>query len=321
MIRTGFIVLVLAMISGCGNKGSKQESGDNGYSFEKLSARFKSITPPYQLSDTGFLKNKDTGTLRFREFESFIPDSIRQKIFGKSTAIRYVPLVQMKPSEQTALYLVKAMSGNKKAALLIAFQDGEPQAVLPFLVPDNDPTTSQLSSIDKSYVITKHISQQKASVPLREGREVYEYDDASKLFSFILHNPLNIENAEVVNPIDTFPRKHKYAGDYAKDKKNFVSIRDGRHPNQLQVFMHLEKNKGACTGEIKGELLITSPTTAIYRQGGDPCVLSFRFSGSSLTVREDEGCGAHRGLDCVFDGTYPKKKESKPKPSAKKKSR
>lgn len=319
MIRTGFMVLVLALISGCGNKESKDEPEDNGYSFENLSARFNSITPPYKLSDTGLQKNKDTNTLRFREFENFIPDSIRTKIFGKSPSIRYVPLVQMKPTEQTSLFLVKAMTRNKKAAFLIAFQEGEPQAVLPFLVPDNDPTTTQLSSIDASYVITRHISQQKANVPLKEGREVYEYDETSKLFSFILHNPLNIENTEVVNPIDTFSRKHKHAGDYVKDKKNFVSIRDGRHPNQLQVFMHLEKNKGACTGEIKGELLITSPTTAIYRQGGDPCVLSFRFSGSSLIVKEDEGCGAHRGIDCVFDGTYPRKKESKPKSSSKKK--
>ncbi len=311
----------MAFVAGCGNKEERDDTDGAGYSFEKLSAQFKKITPPYQLSDTGFLKNKDTTTLRFSEFGSFVSDSLITKIFGKKANVRYVPLVQMNPTDKTGLYLVKAVSDRKKAAIMIAFGEGEPMAVLPFIVPDNDPTTSQLSSIDKSFIITKYVGQQKKGVPLKEGREVYEYDEDSKSFSFILHDPLNIETAEVVNPIDTLPGKHKHSGDYVKDKKNFVSIRDGRHPNQLQVFMHLDKNKSACTGEIRGDLLITSPTTAIYRQGGDPCVLSFRFYGSTLTVKEDEGCGAHRGIDCVFDGTYPRKKPSKTKTSTRKKTR
>lgn len=310
MIRTGLIVLVMALV-GCGNKESQEELDDGSYSYEKLSSRFKTITPPYQLSDTGFLKNKDTALLRFTEFASFISDSIKTKLFGKNAKIRFTAMVQMKPADETSLYMVKAVSGKKKAALLMAFQDGEPQAILPFLVPDSDPTTSQLSSIDRSFVVYKYIRQQKPGSLLKEGREVYEYDAVSKTFSHILSDPFNIENADVVNPIDTFPRNHKYSGDYIKDKKNFISIRDGRYENQLRVFIHIEKKNG-CKGELKGELLITSPTQAIYRQGGDPCVLSFRFSKSALILKEDEGCGAHRGLDCVFDGSYPKKKELKP---------
>ncbi len=33
---------------------------------------------------------------------------------------------------------------------------------------------------------------------------------------------------ELLNPIDTFLRKHKYAADYGSGKLNLVSIRDGR---------------------------------------------------------------------------------------------
>lgn len=121
----------------------------------------------------------------------------------------------------------------------------------------------------------------------------------------------------MINPIDTFPRKHKFSGDYGKDKKNIVSIRDGRYPNQLMVFVHLDKDDGACTGELKGTLLLTSSTAGIYREGGDPCMMSFRFSGNSVVIKEDQGCGAHRGLDCSFDGTYARKKEAKPKPPKK----
>lgn len=316
MLRIGLVCLLV--ISACGSKENQEDAvDDGGYSYEKFSARFKTITPPYQLSDTGFLKNRDTSTLRYSEFDSFINDSIRSRIFGKGAKIRYVPLVQMKPSEETSLYVVKATSGNKRAAFLMAFHKGEPGDVIPFIVPDNDPSTTQLSSVDRSYVITKAVSQLKGAAPVKEGRDVYEYDVASAKFSWILTNPLNIENTEVINPIDTLARTHKFSGDYEKDKKNFISIRDGRYPNQLQVFLHIE-NKTGCSGEIKGDLLLTG-SNAIYRQSGDPCALTFRFAGNTVTVTEEEGCGAHRGLDCSFNGSFPRKKTVKPKAATAKK--
>jgi hypothetical protein len=113
---------------------------------------------------------------------------------------------------------------------------------------------------------------------------------------------------DLINPIDSFPKKNKLSGDYFRDNSSFISVRDGRHPNQLMVFIHFE-NANGCSGEFKGELLLTSPNYAIYRQGGDPCVLSFRFSPLSITLKEDEGCGSHRGLDCLFQGSFHKKKE------------
>jgi hypothetical protein len=78
------------------------------------------------------------------------------------------------------------------------------------------------------------------------------------------------------------------------------------------IFIHIEKKEG-CSGEMKGDVLLTSANTGIYRQGGDPCVLSFRFTSSSVIVREDEGCGSHRGVDCAFDGSFPRKKATKSK--------
>jgi hypothetical protein len=162
--------------------------------------------------------------------------------------------------------------------------------------------------------VTRLISQRQTAA---EGKDVYEYDAATKQFSLILTDPLNKKAGDVINPIDTLPRKHKFAGDYVRDKKNFISVRDGRYPNQLLVFVHVDKNQGECTGELKGDLLLTSATTAIYRQGGDPCVMSFRFSSSSVTISEDEGCGSHRGLDCSFNGSFTKKKAAKPKSTKK----
>jgi hypothetical protein len=131
-------------------------------------------------------------------------------------------------------------------------------------------------------------------------------------------DPLNDANLEVINPIDTLSRKRKYTGDYLKDKKNYISVRDSKYPNQLMFFIHMKSDDNDCDGELKGEMLVTSSTTAIYRQGGDPCVMSFSFSSNTVTVKEDEGCGSHRGLNCSFNGRYSLKKESNSKKIRKK---
>ncbi len=46
------------------------------------------------------------------------------------------------------------------------------------------------------------------------------------------------------------------------------------------------------------------------RTAADPCVLQFNFTPSSVTIKEMEGCGSHRGLHCVFEGTFARKKET-----------
>ena len=316
MYRCGFVLICMLWMA-CGDDKKKQGDDETGFSYETFSGRFKTISPPYQLSDTGLLNNRDTASIRNATFIRFLPDSLKNIVIGRGTKPRFIPLAHMNVSDETDLYFVKVQNGNKKVALIYAFDKEQFTAVFPFLVPDNDPTTTQLSVIDKALAITKNITQRRQNTITGEGKEVYDYDPSLRQFTLILTNPLNA-TAEVINPIDTFTKKHRFAGDYIKNKKNFVSVRDGRYPDQLMVYVHVDKNEGGCTGELKGDLLFTSPTTAVYRQGGDPCVMTFRFSAGSVTVQEKEGCGSHRGIECSFDGSYPRKKEVKPKTPAKK---
>jgi hypothetical protein len=110
------------------------------------------------------------------------------------------------------------------------------------------------------------------------------------------------------------PRKHKFSADYTNGKMNLVSIRDGRRSDRISFFIHFEKNNGECTGELKAEATIRSSTMAEYRAPGDPCVLQFRFSNNMVILKEAEACGNHRGLRCLYDGSFTKKKEpAKPK--------
>jgi len=283
MLRTG-IVLIGFVLWSC-NSGKKD---NNGFSYEKFSELFPPERSSYQISDADLLSNKDTTAIRSAEFAKFIPDSIKRTLFGKTARVKYIALARIKAPENTSYYIVKAIGGNKRAALLLPFTDGRFDVVFPFLIPDNDPATTQTSSVDRSNAIIKAISQRKSSGDVAEGREVYQYVPEAKQFTLLLTNPIN-NTAEVINPIDTLPRKHKFSGDYLKDKKNFVSIRDGRSDKELLFFIHIEN--GDCSGEIKGSLLLTSSATAVYRQGGDPCQLSFRFSANSVSVKEDGGCG------------------------------
>jgi len=308
--------LCLALIS-CRNSKPK-ETTEKGFSYSAFSGIFKKLTLPYQLSDTGLLKNRDTTTIRVADFSSLVPDSLKNNFFGKGSKVRYIAVGYFPGTDHVNFYVVKGQSAQKRVAFLMAFSGEVYSGMLPFLVPDADPSTSQVSVVDRSLSIQKNVTRKTGGVVTGEGKDVYDYDAAENNFALILTNPLN-SSAVIINPIDTFSRKHKFAGDYLKDKKNYVSVRDGRYPNQLQVYIHLEKNDGGCTGELKGDLLLTSSTTAIYRQGGDPCVLSFRFSSTSVVVKEDEGCGSHRGLDCLFDGSFSRKKETKPKQTTKKK--
>ncbi|MGZ3844518.1 MAG: hypothetical protein ACXVBH_00585 [Flavisolibacter sp.] len=301
MIRTGVVLLVILLWS-CGNG----KTDENGFSYEKFAGLFPKEQAAYQLSDADLLSDRDTAVIRSPEFAKFISDSLKNKLFGKGTKVRYVAMARVKAPKNTTYYIVKASGGGKKVALLMPFTNDQFDVAFPFLVPDNDATTSQLSSIDKSNAIIKAVSQKKSAGDIAEGREVYQYVPGARKFTLLLTNPLN-NIAEVINPIDTLARKHRFSADYMKDKKNYISIRDGRSSNELLFFIHIEK--GDCSGEIKGTLLLTASNRAVYRQSGEPCQLSLQFLGNAITVKEGGGCGSRRGLDCSFDGTYNRKKE------------
>jgi hypothetical protein len=120
------------------------------------------------------------------------------------------------------------------------------------------------------------------------------HDEAGQ-FLLIITDPLDDRIQEVINPIDTFARKNKFAADYIKDKMNLVSIRDDNKAGKINFYIHFDRNSGECTGELKGVANITSANTAVYQQQGDACSIQFNFSSSSVSLKENQECGAHRG--------------------------
>jgi hypothetical protein len=167
--------------------------------------------------------------------------------------------------------------------------------------------------MDKKLSIFKTVQRKNADGTISEGKDVYILNNEARSFMLIVTDQLDEKPAELINPIDTLPRKNKLSADYATGKVNLVSVRDGHRPDRIRFFIHFEKNNHECTGELKGEAMLRSPTIAEYRTGSDPCILQLSFTSSSVTIKEIEGCGSRRGLHCSFDGTYPRKKEVKHK--------
>ncbi|MCU7550384.1 hypothetical protein OCK74_14780 [Chitinophagaceae bacterium LB-8] len=311
-IGIGFLIFT-AVVVGCGNNKQEQQEEKN-FQYQDFTEKFKSATVPFQLSDTALINNKDTAQIRDKSFSSLVPDSTKTKLFGKNASVKYVPLAKIAVPGAETYYIVKASAGSKKSALLFSFnKDHEFGGVFPFLIPDEESATSQVSTIDKAYSISRSVFRKQPNDVIAEGKDVYVYNNDAKAFTLIMTDVLDERSEALVNPIDTLPASQKWTGDYTKDNRNIVSVRDGRKPNSLLVFIHFEKNKGQCNGELKGDAEMSGANSAVYRQGGDPCVLQLTFSANSVALKELEGCGSRRGLECSFDGTFKRKKTDKDK--------
>ncbi|MFI5133507.1 MAG: hypothetical protein ACHQEB_04180 [Chitinophagales bacterium] len=309
------LFMALALLVSCKHKKKPLLSGDEPVEVNDFMGSFREMKLPFQLADTSVNK-KDNDSLRisYKVFTQFVPDTVINKIFGKGVKPKFFPMGKVTVPKQEIYLFAKGVSGEKKIALIAGF-DKKQQfiAAMLLLYPDEYASTQQVSGIDKKFSIFKAIQRKNADGTVSDGKDVYILNNDGKNFMLIVTDQLDVKPAELLNPIDTLPRKNKLSADYATGKLNLVSVRDGRKPDRIRFFIHFEKNGQECTGELKGEAMLKSPTMAEYRSGGDPCILQLNFTPSTVTIKEIEGCGSHRGLHCVFEGTYPKKREVKHK--------
>ena len=308
-----FLLLAVIIIIGCKRK-KHSLSGEDPVEFDDFVDSYPAVQLPYQLTDTVLNKKEnDSLLISNRIFTQFVPDSIIGTP-GKNGTPKIYPLARIENSKNGKFLIAKIVLGEKKCAYIIAFDNNNQFAgSLPFMRPDDDRSTRQVSSIDKQLSINKAVSRTNKDGAVSDGRDVFGYNKDAHQFNLVMTDVLDENAVELINPIDTFSKKNKFSGDYLIDKKNIVSIRDSKKPGSFIFFVHLEKNLGDCTGELKGAASFSNPNTAVYRAGGDPCVLQFSFVANSVSLKEIEGCGSRRDLNCSFNGNYPKKKELKPK--------
>ena len=307
------LFVALVFITGCKHKKKLSLSGDEPVAVSDFIDFFQQIKLSYQFTDTDLQKKeKDSLLVSYKIFTQFVPDSILNKVYGKGVKPKIYALGKTEAPKAETYLFVKTVTNDKKAFFILSFDTKQKfTAAMTALRPDNNNATLQSVTMDKKYTITKTVLLKSADGTSSEGKDVYVLNADSKIFMLIMTDALNDKVTELINPIDTLTRKHKLAADYGPGKMNLVSIRDGRKNDRLTFFIHFEKNNGECTGELKGEAFLKSPTTAEYREGGDPCILKFTFSSTSVSLKE-ENCGSRRGMQCSFDGSFGRKKWVKP---------
>jgi hypothetical protein len=303
----------LFLLAGCGQKKKVSLSGQDPVDVNDFIASFQPLKPPYQFSDTVVAKKRrDSLLISPKVFMQFVPDTVLGKVFDENLNVKIYPIGRVVGSNKENYLFLKAFSSDQKAAFLVCFDKKNKFLTgMTALEPDDNPATQQLFNIDKRFTISKTIIRKNANGTISDGKDVYVLNESGRNFTLIMTDALDEKAIDMINPIDTASRKQKFSADYIKDKRNLVSIRDDKKTDRVHFFIHFEQNNGACTGELKGEAIFISPKTAIYHGSGDPCQLQMDFTSSTVTLKEIGGCGSHRGIDCVFEGTFNRKKEIK----------
>jgi len=308
------LILIPAIVLSCKHK-KPSLAGEDPVEVGDFIEFFQPVRLAYQFSDSVLQKKeKDSLLINFKVFTQFIPDSVLRKVFIKGIKPKLYPLGRVDvPGAETYLF-VKAVMGDNRAVIILCF-DKKQQFItgMPVLRPDPSASIMQSVVMDKKYILTKTVLRKNPDGSMSEGKDVYILNTDAKNFMLIMTDALGDKITELINPIDTLPRKNKWSADYTIGNMNMVAIRDGRKNDRLAFFIHFEKNSGECTGELKGEAMIKSSSLAEYRKDGDPCVLRFNFTSNSVVLKEEEGCGSHRGLHCLFNGSFPRKKEIRKK--------
>ena len=309
MRKLFLLVFVIAYFASC--KNSKADlSGNEKVSADDFLKAFHEINLPAIIVDTALGKFGDSVNISKSVFKQFVPDSAFEKFAASDQAIiRPAGIIHKKEKD----FLLATFLASKKIQLVVFVLDDKHKflALLPLLnTLQRDEYKHSVSITEEpTFIFKKEKISNNTSLYSRNG---YAYSEASNSFTEVLHdsNEDTAKNSEIINPIDTFPSTNKFSGDYMSDKKNFISVRDGKNALTYTFFIHFEKNNGDCVGELKGIMTLTNEKNAVFTESGGPCMIDFKFSGSAIKVKEQGNCGNHRGITCPFDFTFKKKTTS-----------
>ncbi|MDF2189999.1 hypothetical protein [Paraflavitalea sp. CAU 1676] len=313
-MKSYFLLLpVFLLIVACkGKKTSLQD--DETVTVKEFIEFFPESPLPIRIADTTLLK-KSTDSLQigYKIFKQFIPDSLIQADFGKGVTPKLFPLGRTQEDGKETYLFIKATTGAKRVGYLACFnKDNEFLKMMPLVKQGFDQYSSTYGMLDRKFQITTYYEKKRANNETTFKRNVYIYNSGANEFTLILTEPNEEIIENVINPIDTLPIKNKFSGDYVKDKKNFIAVRDGKRASEPLVFIHFEKSD--CRGEVKGVARFVSASVAVFQESGNPCTIEFTFSANRVVIKETGGCGSYRDIKCFFEGSYPKKKApAKPK--------
>ena len=315
-MRNWYWLAVLCCVMACSEKKTDL-SGNTPLKINDFNKVFKTVELPISLSDTNLTTTRDTLEIGAKALAQFVPDSVVEKIISSKDkkAILY-PLLKIEKETEYYLLLNVHHPNNDEIAVVVF---SKKNAYLDYKI-----ITNFLKEHKGSRHYGKSVSINKEPTFLVEENKmddenvlVYEkngwaYTDNHFRLIYFDSNK-KPESKSIINPIDTLATNNMYSGDYARDNKNFISLRDFTGvANKYQFFMHFEKKEGTCIGELKG-LLNFNKNQATYTEKGDPCIIHFTITGQIIKIKEDGNCGNHRNMTCYFNDSYDKKRKPKKK--------
>ncbi len=308
-------LLILLALIGC-TENKTDLSGDTPLKINDFNKAFKSIELPLRLNDTNLATITDTIKIGKNALKQFVPDSVLDAIVSnKSKNAILFPIGKIEKESEYYLLINKREAKSQEVAV-ITFS--KKNVFLGFKVLTQFDLTHTGSQFDgktllinkePTFLVEENKLDQEQGLPNEKKGWAYT-EDGFRLIYFDTN--IKPEQKAILNPIDTLPTDNTYSGDYARDKKNFISLRDFGNPNKYQFFMHFEKKEGTCVGELKG-LLNFNKNQATYSEKGDPCTIQFTITGNIIKIKEDGNCGNHRNMTCYFNDSYDKKRKPKAK--------
>ncbi len=315
-------VLFFTVLSAC--KEKKKQSGEQPLQVLDLFQAYQPLKLPFSVADSSMNEVADTSSIDYTVFSRFIPDTVFNNPFKKDRNLTIQPVGKIEVKNKETYLATLVSSKNRSAIYLSVFNKNKFSTSMPIIISNND-NAADGASIDKklSIVLNREWTEKK---DILYRRIIYAYNNIGMFTTILTETNEERKNADaaIINPLDTFPKRNKYSGDYTEGKKKFLSIRDGKTANQYLFFVHFENNseEEECGGELKGQFNMVSDKAGVFSQAGDPCGIDLTFSSNQVRVKENGSCGNHRGIKCFFNDTYTRKKEAKliaNKPSAKKK--
>lgn len=314
-MRKGYFILLSCFLMACSEK-VPDLTGNTPITINDFNKVFKVANLPVTISDSNLRRFTDTLIIGRKALAQFVPDSIVENIIGIKDKKAFLhPIVRIEKEEE--YYLLLNVSHPKKQEIaVVVFSKKNKYLDYKVITEFNEENVSSKMygknlNINREPSFLVEENKLAADNSLTYEKKGWAYTDSTFRLIYFDSNK-KPESKKILNPLDTMSMNNTFSGDYARDAKNFISIRDYSIQNKYQFFLHFEKQDGTCTGELKGLLTFTK-NQATYSEKGDPCIIHFSIKGNVINIKEDGNCGNHRNMTCYFNDSYDKKRKVKKK--------
>jgi hypothetical protein len=313
-VRVLFCLLVVGLLTACGSGKKKKETPvapvEAPVSIGDFIKIFPVVKTPFTFGDS-VLSKKTPDSLRLsrRSVRQLISDSLYSSYFGDDPSLHLYAVGKIADKTKGNYLLVKSVSDQGKGGYLLYFDKHQKLlGSLPLVTASNGEHTLSYGKLDAKLNISVITQSIKAGGFKVIQENAYAFMDDGTLALMMTNTNDESPAKKVYNPIDTFPHRYKWAGDYIEEPNNIVSLRDGPNAREYRFFIHFTSEDGTCKGDVKGVAEITGENKIRFTERVGTCGIEFKFSDNRVTLREVGGCGAYRGMNCFFDGSYTRKK-------------